>query len=67
MNWFRAFFRLWVGGTAVLVLGALAVSARSLIEAPQTNDAQEFLLIAAMLAVVGLFGTWVLRGFKGQK
>ena len=64
MRWWRGLFRFWVGGVAVLVVILLLASAGNAVYAPQTNDAYECLIAAIVLAGIGLFGAWVLRGFK---
>jgi hypothetical protein len=64
MNWHRALFRLWVGGAVAWVALLLAGALKAAIEAPQTNDRSELFVLAVISAVVGLFGAWVLRGFR---
>lgn len=64
MNLWRGLFRLWVGGATVAVAVLLFASIGSALYAPQTNDASEFLTVAAIFAMVGVFGAWVLRGMK---
>jgi len=66
MNWYRALFRLWVGIVSVSTALMLLSSVSSAIYTPQTNDASEFALAAAISAAVGLFGAWILRGLKGS-
>ncbi len=64
MNLWRGLFRLWVGGATVAVVVLLFASIGSALYAPQTNDAAGFLGGAAVIAMVGVFGAWVLRGMK---
>lgn len=65
MNWYRALYRLWVGGSAAWILLLLVGSMAAAFQAPQTNDARELLALAAASVAVALFGAWVLRGLKG--
>lgn len=67
MSWWRGVFRLWVGVAVIAVALLLFGSLSSIVNAPQTNDASEFLLAAVFIAAGGLFGMWVLIGMRPSR